>query len=224
LKRFPFDKNSKTADVLDTESFQECFARLEYIKRRGGIMLPTGDPGVGKILALRRCVEDLNGPRAMQPAPRPHEDADAPLATIRWCSGPSADRRFALAALALRLYQTIARSRHDFASFGRTGSRADAQSAPRPHENADAPLSCAVVARLPPVTSIVGNRRPRAIIFASVAVTHPPLRSGRDTSPWFAPAPSKPLRGFQGAGRPLPSVETAGRALRKTKVKIRNPR
>ena len=61
LKRFPFDKNIKTADVLDTESFQECFARLEYIKRRGGIMLLTGDPGVGKTLALRRFVDSLNG-------------------------------------------------------------------------------------------------------------------------------------------------------------------
>ena len=55
-----------------------------------------------------------------------------------------------------------------------------AQSAPRP---SDAPLSCAKVARLPPVTSFVGDRRLRAIIFYLVAVTRPPLRSGRDTSP-----------------------------------------
>lgn len=60
LKRFPFDKNIKTADVLDTGPFQECFARLEYIKRRGGILLLTGDPGVGKTLALRRFVDSLN--------------------------------------------------------------------------------------------------------------------------------------------------------------------
>ena len=60
LKRFPFDKNIKTSDVLDTEPFQECFARLEYIKRRGGILLLTGDPGVGKTLALRRFVDSLN--------------------------------------------------------------------------------------------------------------------------------------------------------------------
>ena len=60
LKRFPFDKNIKTADVLDTEPFQECFARLDYIKRRGGILLLTGDPGVGKTLALRRFVDSLN--------------------------------------------------------------------------------------------------------------------------------------------------------------------
>jgi general secretion pathway protein A len=60
LKRFPFDKNIKTSDVLDTGPFQECFARLEYIRRRGGILLLTGDPGVGKTLALRRFVDSLN--------------------------------------------------------------------------------------------------------------------------------------------------------------------
>jgi type II secretory pathway predicted ATPase ExeA len=60
LKRFPFDKNIKTRDILDTEPLKECDARLDYIKRRGGIMLLTGDPGVGKTLALRRYVENLN--------------------------------------------------------------------------------------------------------------------------------------------------------------------
>ena len=60
LKRFPFDKNIKTRDILDTEPLKECSARLDYIKRRGGIMLLTGDPGVGKTLALRRYVENLN--------------------------------------------------------------------------------------------------------------------------------------------------------------------
>jgi len=60
LKRFPFDKNIKTRDILDTEPLEECSARLDYIKRRGGIMLLTGDPGVGKTLALRRYVENLN--------------------------------------------------------------------------------------------------------------------------------------------------------------------
>ncbi|MFQ5917831.1 MAG: AAA family ATPase, partial [Candidatus Binatia bacterium] len=54
LKRFPFDKNIKVQDALDTEPLKESLARLEYIKRRGGILLLTGDPGVGKTLALRR--------------------------------------------------------------------------------------------------------------------------------------------------------------------------
>jgi type II secretory pathway predicted ATPase ExeA len=60
LKRFPFDKNIKVQDALNTEPLKECLARLEYIKRRGGILLLTGDPGVGKTLALRRYVQNLN--------------------------------------------------------------------------------------------------------------------------------------------------------------------
>lgn len=60
LKRFPFDKNIKTQDALDTEPLKECSARLDYIKRRGGILLLTGDPGVGKTLALRQYVDGLN--------------------------------------------------------------------------------------------------------------------------------------------------------------------
>jgi general secretion pathway protein A len=60
LKRFPFDKNIKTQDVLDSEPLKECSARLDYIKRRGGILLLTGDPGVGKTIALRRFVDSLN--------------------------------------------------------------------------------------------------------------------------------------------------------------------
>src|SRR3990172_8636286 len=60
LKDFPFDKNIKTRDAFDTEPLKECSARLDYIKRRGGILLLTGDPGVGKTLALRRFVDSLN--------------------------------------------------------------------------------------------------------------------------------------------------------------------
>ena len=60
LKRFPFDKSIKARDALDTEPLKESMARLEYIKRRGGIFLLTGDPGVGKTLALRRYVDGLN--------------------------------------------------------------------------------------------------------------------------------------------------------------------
>ncbi|MEA3457070.1 MAG: AAA family ATPase [Candidatus Thermoplasmatota archaeon] len=60
LKRFPFDKNIKPSDALDTEPLKECLARLEYIKRRGGVLLLTGDPGVGKTLVLRRYVQSLN--------------------------------------------------------------------------------------------------------------------------------------------------------------------
>ena len=60
LKRFPFDKNIKPSEALDTEPLNEALARLDYIKRRGAILLLTGDPGVGKTLALRRYVHSLN--------------------------------------------------------------------------------------------------------------------------------------------------------------------
>jgi type II secretory pathway predicted ATPase ExeA len=60
LKRYPFDKEIKTSHLLDTEPLRECGARLDFIKRRGGIMLLTGDPGVGKTVGLRRFVDDLN--------------------------------------------------------------------------------------------------------------------------------------------------------------------
>ena len=60
LKRFPFDKNIKADDALKTVPVKECTARLDYIKRRGGILLLTGDPGVGKTLALRCYVNGLN--------------------------------------------------------------------------------------------------------------------------------------------------------------------
>ena len=60
LKKFPFDKNIKTQDLFDAEPLKECSARLDFIKRRGGILLLTGDPGVGKTIALRRYVDSLN--------------------------------------------------------------------------------------------------------------------------------------------------------------------
>jgi type II secretory pathway predicted ATPase ExeA len=79
LKRFPFEKNIKSQDALDTGPFKECLARLDYIKRRGGILLLTGDPGVGKTLALRRYVDSLNDNlfktyycRSHQKLPGPH--------------------------------------------------------------------------------------------------------------------------------------------------------
>jgi general secretion pathway protein A len=60
LKRFPFDKTLRTREAVETAPLRECTARLDFIKRRGGIMLLTGDPGVGKTLALRRFADQLN--------------------------------------------------------------------------------------------------------------------------------------------------------------------
>ena len=60
MKRMPFGKDIKTADMLPTDALTECSARLDYMKRNGGIMLLTGDPGVGKTIAMRRFVDNLN--------------------------------------------------------------------------------------------------------------------------------------------------------------------
>lgn len=60
LKRFPFDKDIKSSELLKTDALSECLARLDFMKRSGGCMLLTGDPGVGKTVALRRFVDGLN--------------------------------------------------------------------------------------------------------------------------------------------------------------------
>jgi len=60
LKRHPFDKQIKTSDLFGSEPLAEAAARLDYVKQRGGTMLLTGDPGVGKTVALRRFADGLN--------------------------------------------------------------------------------------------------------------------------------------------------------------------
>ena len=60
FKQFPFDKEIKPRDVVHTDVVKESLARLDYIKRRGGIMLLTGDPGVGKTISLRVFSHSLN--------------------------------------------------------------------------------------------------------------------------------------------------------------------
>ena len=60
LKRHPFDKQIKTSALFASDAQEEAVARLDYMKQCGGIMLLTGDPGVGKTVALRRFVDSLN--------------------------------------------------------------------------------------------------------------------------------------------------------------------
>lgn len=74
LKRHPFDKQIPTADLYQSDPLSECMARLAYIKQMGGIMLLTGDPGVGKTVAIRRFVDELN--------PNLYRPIYTPLATL----------------------------------------------------------------------------------------------------------------------------------------------
>ena len=60
LTTAPFAKGIKTSAVVETEPLKECLARLDFIKQRSGIMLLVGDPGVGKTLALRKFIDQLN--------------------------------------------------------------------------------------------------------------------------------------------------------------------
>jgi len=60
FKHYPFDKEIKTVDSIETVIFRETLARLDYMKRRGGVMLLTGDPGVGKTMATRCFANTLN--------------------------------------------------------------------------------------------------------------------------------------------------------------------
>ncbi len=75
LKKRPFDKAIKAAAAIETTPLNECIARLDYIRQRGGVMLLTGDPGVGKTLALRRFADSLSDNR--------YRTVYTPLTTLR---------------------------------------------------------------------------------------------------------------------------------------------
>jgi general secretion pathway protein A len=75
LKAYPFDKQIKASAAIETSPFAECMARLDFLKRRGGIMLLTGDPGVGKTIALRRFADTVND--------NPFRPIYTPLTTLR---------------------------------------------------------------------------------------------------------------------------------------------
>lgn len=63
LKSFPFDKDIKTSNIYKSKALEEVTARFDFMKQRGGIMLVTGDPGVGKSVAIRTFVDSLNSSR-----------------------------------------------------------------------------------------------------------------------------------------------------------------
>jgi general secretion pathway protein A len=60
FKSYPFGKELPVKDVFPSTVYQEVLSRLDYIKKNRGLMLLTGEPGVGKTVALRSFVENLN--------------------------------------------------------------------------------------------------------------------------------------------------------------------
>lgn len=60
LKTYPFGKEIPVKDVFASPAYQEVSSRLDYLKKNRGLMLLTGDPGVGKTITLRSFVENLN--------------------------------------------------------------------------------------------------------------------------------------------------------------------
>jgi type II secretory pathway predicted ATPase ExeA len=60
LKRMPFGKEIKSADLIACYDLKEAEARLNHIKQYRGIMCLTGEPGSGKTSIVRKWVEDLN--------------------------------------------------------------------------------------------------------------------------------------------------------------------
>jgi general secretion pathway protein A len=60
LKRMPFTKEIKSADLIPSFDLKEAQARLDHVKSYRGILCLTGEPGSGKTSIVRKWVEDLN--------------------------------------------------------------------------------------------------------------------------------------------------------------------
>ena len=60
LKGEPFEKSIPAQSIFLSAGLKELRARLEYLKRSRGLMLLTGEPGVGKTVALRAFLDSLN--------------------------------------------------------------------------------------------------------------------------------------------------------------------
>mgnify|MGYP001607205454 CR=1 FL=1 len=59
LKSVPFEKSIKKDNLFLSDSLKEFFSRMEYMKHTKGLLLLTGDAGVGKTTAIRAFLEDL---------------------------------------------------------------------------------------------------------------------------------------------------------------------
>ena len=74
LSDMPFGKDIRPDDLLVTPPRAELDHRLEYMRRRRGLMLLTGEPGTGKTAAVRAFVQRLN--------PTAHKIFYVPLSTV----------------------------------------------------------------------------------------------------------------------------------------------
>jgi len=74
LSDIPFGKDIRPDDLLVTPGRSELDHRLEYMRRRRGLMLLTGEPGTGKTAAVRAFVQRLN--------PTAHKIFYVPLSTV----------------------------------------------------------------------------------------------------------------------------------------------
>ena len=74
LKRDPFTKDISSQNVFHSNVFNELSSRLDYMKKNRGLLLVTGEPGVGKTVAIRSFVENLN--------PNLYFSSYFPLATV----------------------------------------------------------------------------------------------------------------------------------------------
>jgi type II secretory pathway predicted ATPase ExeA len=60
LKKDPFVKDIDPDDIFISNSQAELIQRFEYIKKKRGMMLITGEPGAGKTLSIRTFLSKLN--------------------------------------------------------------------------------------------------------------------------------------------------------------------
>ncbi len=60
LKDLPFKKDVTVNNFFKSSVFEEGLQRLDYLKNNRGVMLLTGEPGVGKTSLLRFFTENLN--------------------------------------------------------------------------------------------------------------------------------------------------------------------
>lgn len=60
LKGIPFDRSIKPEHLFVSKSSKELLSRLKYIKERRGIMVITGESGVGKTTTIRSFVNHLS--------------------------------------------------------------------------------------------------------------------------------------------------------------------